>query len=369
MRIAFVDVTRWDYNVDTPHVAPLGGSQSALCYLAEEMAKLGHDVRLYNCSSQVTVSRGVTCAPATRVSVAAWKELDFVIVQNWAEVGVDLRSLLRTDARLILWTQHADDQPAMRLLSESKLRDAHDAFVFVSEWQRQRFEQIYQVPVERSQVLRNAIGPAFVKRYSDSESIASAKQPATLAYSSTPFRGLNILLNIYPSIRAAVPNAKLKIFSSMQVYRMPADRESVQYGELYEKCRATPGVEYVGSLPQSKLATELARIAVFSYPNTFAETSCISAMEAMASGCEVVTSDLGALPETTAGFGTLVSVDNDWQRYSERFATAVIDALNRQENRPGETYARLNQQVAHVNEHYTWPIRALEWQAWLNTMR
>ena len=44
MRICFVDLADWDYNVDGPTVRPIGGSQSALCYLAIELARIGHDV-------------------------------------------------------------------------------------------------------------------------------------------------------------------------------------------------------------------------------------------------------------------------------------------------------------------------------------
>ena len=41
MHLAFFDRIGWDYGADTPYVQPLGGSQSALCYLAAELVKLG----------------------------------------------------------------------------------------------------------------------------------------------------------------------------------------------------------------------------------------------------------------------------------------------------------------------------------------
>ena len=41
MNIAFLDSIGWDYDVSTPYERPLGGSQSALAYLAAELARRG----------------------------------------------------------------------------------------------------------------------------------------------------------------------------------------------------------------------------------------------------------------------------------------------------------------------------------------
>jgi len=47
MKIGIIDHC-WEYNIDTPYNEPLGGTQSAICYFLEEMAKQNHDVYLFN---------------------------------------------------------------------------------------------------------------------------------------------------------------------------------------------------------------------------------------------------------------------------------------------------------------------------------
>jgi glycosyltransferase involved in cell wall biosynthesis len=100
---------------------------------------------------------------------------------------------------------------------------------------------------------------------------------------------------------------KSKVFSSLKVYQVTTDRD--EWEPLYRRCAETAGVEYVGLLTQPELPRELrSSINILAYPNTFAETSCISVMEALASGCFVLTSNWGYLPKTTAGFARLISL-------------------------------------------------------------
>ena len=47
MKIAIIDHS-WEYNIDTPYNEPLGGTQSAICYFLEELAKKNHNVYLFN---------------------------------------------------------------------------------------------------------------------------------------------------------------------------------------------------------------------------------------------------------------------------------------------------------------------------------
>ncbi len=128
-------------------------------------------------------------------------------------------------------------------------------------------------------------------------------------FASTPFRGLAELLDFWPTVRAVVgARARLIICSSLQVY---GDQETAEYEALYEKARHLEGVEYLGSVGQKRLREVSASCRALAYPCTFPETGCIAAMEAMASGCVVVGTALGALPET-AWRNPLVPLGEGW---------------------------------------------------------
>src|SRR5581483_3166990 len=113
--------------------------------------------------------------------------------------------------------------------------------------------------------------------------------------------GLDVLLTAYPSIRARLGGARLRVFSGMGIYTqsyVAGQSRQDDYASLYELCAALPEADYVGPLPHADLAAAMAEADIWAYPCTFAETSCISAMEAMAAGALIITTSLGALPET-----------------------------------------------------------------------
>jgi glycosyltransferase involved in cell wall biosynthesis len=132
---------------------------------------------------------------------------------------------------------------------------------------------------------------------------------------------------------------RLKVFSSLKVYQVTQDRD--EWEPLYCRCAETSGVEYVGSLTQQELARELRSVNMLGYPNTFAETSCISVMEALASGCFFVASNWGYLPETTAGFAPLIPLSqsntsnsiapfssiSERESYAQEFLVAILEVL------------------------------------------
>ena len=365
-RIAFLDRMPWDYRVDTPYRHPLGGSQSALCYLAEALAALGHEVRTVTQTLSPGRVLGVDCLSARDGGVELFRSADVVIVLNDPdpEMARALRTVIGLEALLLLWTQHDVDQPAIRPLADAGVQAAWDAVVLVSEWQRRAYTETFSLDPARSFVFGNAIAPAFAGLFRPGESVLNAKAgPPRLTYTSTPFRGLDVLLAAFPYIRARLPEAQLLVHSSLGVYQVAAAEDG--FGALYERCRTMLGVDYRGSVSQPALAAALRGTLCFAYPSTFAETFCTAALEAMAAGCLAVVGDLGALSETTLGLAELVPPSTDPDEYARHFAERVVQTLTMD---PVLLADRLQRQVEHLAVSATWPARADAWSRWLATM-
>src|SRR6187549_391520 len=104
----------------------------------------------------------------------------------------------------------------------------------------------------------------------------------------------------------------------------------------------------MGPVGQSRLAKELSGATALAFPSTFAETSCITVIEAMAVGAAVITTGLGALPETTGGFATLIDPQTDKVKLAEDFAATTIEALREMQRDPAVEAARRGERMKYV---------------------
>lgn len=371
MRLAFVDPGPLRYDLDSPGKIPLGGSESALCYLTSALSAAGHQVYFLKEGATAHWCQGVRCLPLTPHMLREICPVEAVVVLNVAGVGAGIRETIGPRVPLVLWNQQAPDQPDLQPLKHPAVRNAYTGFACVSEWQARVSTPVFGWDPRRIGIQRNAVAPWFLNLFSAEESILAAKDdPPVLAYTSTPYRGLDLLLDIFPRVRREFADVRLQVFSSMRVYQMQSEKEAAYFGALYDRCRNTPGVESCGSVSQTELARALRAVSLFTYSNTYAETSCISVMEALAAGCGVITSHLAALPETAGGYADLIPLesDADRQQYVDRFAIQVIERLGEQrdENRRAAREEALRRQLTYIHTECTWHRRAQQWVDWLS---
>jgi len=364
LRIVFVHRTVVDYTVETPYHRAVGGTEAAISYLATELAQARHSIVHLANASVPGRYLGVECLNHhDAFNAEMLNSADVVVVANEA-IGASIRDM-GVRRPLVLWAHHADDQPPIEPLEFSRERKAWSGFAFVSQWQLEEFCRIYWLPRERAKVLRNAIAPSIA---SDTPRAPwyLRKSPPLLVYTSAPYRGLDVLLECFPVIRHAIPDIRLRVFSGLSTTRGGPDDNN--YTDLHQKSLALDGVDYVGPVSQPELARSLSEAAALAYPSTYPETSCIAALEAMAMGATVVTTRLGALPETLAGHGVMVDMLEPRELLAANFASAVVSTLKSQRLLPAAAAARRTAQIAYVRENYLWASRAREWEHWLSQL-
>jgi len=358
MKILFLDLMGLAYDTTSPFKMPLGGTQSAVAYLSKELAALGHDVMVINGVPEPRETDGVRF-DSLPCPTHVMNEFD-VIVLVAAAIGQTIRGLGVTRP-MILWCHHAHDQAAVQPLTSPEERSAFQGYAMVSQWQAVNYMNLFGLSNDQVRILRNAASPMILAAPTKDPWYVRGTPP-TLAYTSTPFRGLDILLMAFPMIRALVPEARLRVYSSMGIYGQ-SDAED-QFSALYALARALPGVDYVGPLPQARLAEALTEVDYLAYPSTFAETSCIAVIEAMAAGAHVISTALGALPETTSGYATFVDQAASHPiMFATRYANAVADKI-KSCNPDTDRVQRANQMEV-VRYVYSWPDRAKTWAGWM----
>jgi tetratricopeptide (TPR) repeat protein/glycosyltransferase involved in cell wall biosynthesis len=358
---AFYQPYSLDYDGTTPRERGLGGTESAVVYLAESLARRGHRCIVFNGCSQEREVAGV--------EYARWESMPIRCVADRPDVLVAVRSWdtigrVRLAPLQIFWTGDAFDQPFVQTLSDRDARQEIDFFMLQSDWQAATFQTHHAVPA--AQTIKTTLGaaasacPERRRRASPAaRPSVGASRPRRLAYVSTPFRGLDVLLDLFPRIRRACPDAELHVFSSMRVYGVSAADDQAQFEALYRKARELEGVTLVGSLPQLELAERLEDCRVLAYPKHFEETFCIAAAEAQAAGCPVVTSALGALPETVGDAGLCIAGDPRSMSYQNAFIVECVDLLTND----AHWQAMSDRARARAARHFSWPTIAAHWES------
>mgnify|MGYP001575301678 CR=1 FL=1 len=269
----------------------IGGSETALIQVAKRFAADGWKVDVYGTPEKY---EGI------HQSVGYW-DLNRLRTDASADVLVSWRvpeahALSIAVRQKLLWCHDLNKGPDT---------DGHwgkwDRVLGVSRWHADYLAQVYNLT--NTNYVPNGID---LDRFSE----PIKKVPFRCVYASSPDRGLETLLTIWPRIVKAEPTAELHI-----AYGWESFDKSIQLGatqlipikqRITKLLETTPNVKWRGRLPQNELAKLYQESYLWPYPTTFLEVSCISAMEAMAGGCVPVTSGAGALPETISDAGIVV---------------------------------------------------------------
>jgi glycosyltransferase involved in cell wall biosynthesis len=357
-RIAFLSTSPIAYDVESPERRPLGGTESAIAYLARNLAARGHAVSLIRFGPEGSLVAGIRHRDLRQVTPSDFQDIDIVVVVAAASDIAKLHGrLIPASLPILYWTHHASDRMPVADLASPDILSRLAGIVFISRWQEEDYLAHFKLGETRRFIVGNGLTPAFENLFNNASELLAAKAGHACCYTSTPFRGLDALIAVAHSIEQP---ARFDIYSSMRVY----DGDDRHFTQLYDAIRATPNMAWHGSIPQNQLAARLRAIDFMSYPCTFPETYCIATLEALAAGMEVISTRLGALPETTLGLATLIEPPTDG--HEEEFVraySATLDAALRHRAEDPRAWAEARYaQTRQVMATSTWSLRAQEWE-------
>jgi glycosyltransferase involved in cell wall biosynthesis len=257
----------------------------------------------------------------------------------------------------ILWQKNSWDQPNLQEFFGNKTRHKeYDWYVFNSHWNYEKFRYFFDIPTERSVVIKNGID-SFPQR-----KIYKKGDPIKLIHHCTPWRGLNVLLRAMQEINN--PNITLDVYSSTQVYGDEFKKANDdQFKPLYEQAKQLPNVNYIGYETNEYIKANMNKYDMFVYPSIFEETSCASALEALAAGVHVVTNNFGALYETCAEWPVYVNYSTNYIQMAKDFAAAIQVAANYLHEDFIQDH--LNEQQKFYKRFYNWDKKGMEWSSFL----
>jgi len=257
----------------------------------------------------------------------------------------------------ILWLHDTWDDPESQHLKDEESRKRFAKMVFVSNYQLATYNMGLGVPYRDSFILKNAIDPIPFKEKS--------KEQVRLIYHTTPHRGLNIAVAAVKEL-AKIHGDKIHfdVFSSFEAYGWK-DRDK-PFESLFEEIKEHPQMTYHGFQENDVVREALQNSHIFAYPSNWPETSCISAIEAMSAGCQIVCPNHAALPETTGNFAIMYQWSEDIQHHANIFANMLNAAI--EHNFSDDIQRKLAFQKNWTDNFYNWDLRASEWTGFLQGM-
>ena len=372
MKLAIIDTLGLTYDGSTLEKRGLGGSETAVIRMAEEMQRIGFDVTVYNdCTSDDSAAgtyNGVLYCPVNYAKTPL-EFFDVVIVSRSVRPFLENWPILLSAKHKVLWMHDTfceGDNEIENLILQGRLdeiftlSDWHTSYVTNCTHGRRRNFDVLKNHVFQT---RNGIGnmnPGWID--------ISKKDPNLFVFNASVTKGMIPLVkDIWPRVKQQIPEAKLKIVGGYYKFREAAgpDQQEKDWNELaihYGK-----DIDFTGVITQQQISKILTEASYMIYPTGFPETFGISTLEALAHNVPLITCRFGALEETAidiACYKIPYTIEPDWANPwidKEEQVTKFVDTVVRAHS---DKYLHQQKMYAcnQVKDICGWDTVALQWK-------
>lgn len=218
----------------------------------------------------------------------------------------------------IYWLHDLPEDPETNHLKDAASRDRFHKLVFCGNWQYNRYLTMLNIPQDDKCITIDT--PVVPLDYSP-----KPKDVVRLVYTSTPQRGLAILVPVFEELCKKYDNIELDVFSSFSIYGWQDADKGFQ--ELFDRCKNHPKINYHGSQPNEVVRETLQRSHIFSYPSIWHECNSRSLIEAMSAGLLCVHPNLAGLADTSGGLTGMYQYVQDHNGHANKFYHVLDRAI------------------------------------------
>ena len=258
---------------------------------------------------------------------------------------------LREDKIRIYWVHDLPGDPETEHLKDAKLRARFHKTVYCGHWQMNAYQMTHGVPHDtKSTVIETAIVP-FPQVTKPNDGIIR------FVYTSTPQRGLELLVPVFEELCKHHDNLQLDVFSSFKIYGW--EQRDADYEPLYERCRQHPKINYHGFASNEVVRQTVQDAHIFAYPSIWMECNSRSLIEAMSAGCLCIHPNYAGLADTAGGLTAQYQWDPNRNINASIFYGMMNEAIDTVNEENMQNYLKFVKMYA--DQRYNWTKITAQW--------
>lgn len=267
----------------------------------------------------------------------------------------------------IYWIHDTPNDPETNHLINKSSQDRFHKIVFCGNWQYNQYLTVLGIePSDKLKVIDTPIVPFAEEDLRRLKTQPRDDNKIRLIYTSTPQRGLSILIPVFLELTKKHPTIHLDVFSSFKIYGW--DDTDKQFESLYDVCRNHPQITYHGFVPNEDVRAAVTRANIFAYPSIWMECNSRALIEAMSAGCICVHPNLAGLSDTSGNLTEMYQFDINQQVHSKIFYDKLDQAI--QSVNFNQIYdQKIMMQRSYANQRFDAHKIASKWESMLMDLK
>lgn len=284
--LIYTGFMHFPWNDSTLQTKALGGSEKAVIYLTRQLPK---DYTIYVCGDQEDEDvDNIKYRHQSKLQELLDRTIfRTVIVSRYVCFFQDYHNIKCHQLVLSLHDTHLINHKNLRM---EDYNESIDIVICLTEWHKSEISRHNEMLKDKITLINNGI-------IIPEETKTIRKKPNTFIWSSCANRGLDILLDVWPSILKKLPDATLNICS---YETFPKNDEEKRMEAIINRFDS---INHLGKINSSELCSLEQETEYWLYTTTWPETSCISAMEMLLNEVICIYYPVAALVNTLGDYG------------------------------------------------------------------